>query len=70
MVAPKLEPSATSDDVAWVREHFNGRLVVRVVLDPEDARRSVDAGVDGIVVSNHGGRQLDSVRSTVRALPT
>jgi hypothetical protein len=40
------------------------------VLDPEDARRSVDAGVDGIVVSNHGGRQLDPVRSTVRALPT
>jgi L-lactate dehydrogenase (cytochrome) len=69
MVAPKLEPSATSDDVAWVGEHFNGRLVVRVVLDPEDARRSVD-GVYGIVVSNHGGRQLDSVRSTVRALPT
>ncbi len=70
MVAPKLEPSATSDDVAWVREHFNGRLVVRVVLDPEDARRSVDAGLDGIGVSNQRGRQLDFGRSTVRRLPT
>jgi L-lactate dehydrogenase (cytochrome) len=39
------------------------------VLDPEDARRAADAGVDGIVVSNHGGRQLDAVPSTVRALP-
>ena len=43
--------------------------MVKGVLDPEDARRAVDAGVDGIVVSNHGGRQLDSVPSTVRALP-
>ena len=43
--------------------------MVKGVLDPEDARRAVDAGVDGIVVSNHGGRQLDSVPSTARALP-
>ena len=52
-----------------MREHWPGRLVVKGVLDPEDARRAVNAGVDGIVVSNHGGRQLDSVPSTVRALP-
>jgi L-lactate dehydrogenase (cytochrome) len=43
--------------------------VVKGVLDPEDARRAVDAGVDGLIVSNHGGRQLDSVPSTARALP-
>jgi L-lactate dehydrogenase (cytochrome) len=43
--------------------------VVKGVLDPEDARRAVEVGVDGVVVSNHGGRQLDSVPSTVRALP-
>jgi L-lactate dehydrogenase (cytochrome) len=59
----------TWDDVAWVREHWNGPLVVKGVLDAEDARRAVEAGVDGIVVSNHGGRQLDSVPSTVTALP-
>jgi L-lactate dehydrogenase (cytochrome) len=44
-------------------------LVVKGVLDPEDARRALDAGVDGLVVSNHGGRQLDAVPSTAAALP-
>ncbi len=65
----QFDPSVTWDDVAWVREHWDGRLVVKGILDPEDARRAVDAGVDGVVVSNHGGRQLDSVPSTARALP-
>jgi L-lactate dehydrogenase (cytochrome) len=68
-VDSQFDPSVTWDDIAWVREHWNGKLVVKGVLDPEDARRAVDAGVDGIVVSNHGGRQLDSVPSTTRALP-
>jgi L-lactate dehydrogenase (cytochrome) len=68
-VDAQFDPSVTWDDVAWVREHWNGRLVVKGVLDAEDARRAAAVGVDGIVVSNHGGRQLDSVPSTVRALP-
>ncbi|HEX4733473.1 MAG TPA: L-lactate dehydrogenase [Thermoleophilaceae bacterium] len=68
-VDAQFDPSVTWDDVAWVREHWKGKLVVKGVLDPDDARRAVDAGVDGIVVSNHGGRQLDSVPSTTRALP-
>ncbi|HUO69324.1 MAG TPA: L-lactate dehydrogenase [Solirubrobacteraceae bacterium] len=68
-VDAQFDPSVTWDDIAWVREHWNGRLVVKGVLDPEDARRAVDAGVDGVIVSNHGGRQLDSVPSAVRALP-
>src|SRR5438874_11269538 len=68
-VDAQFDPSVTWDDLAWVRSNWNGRLVVKGVLDPEDARRAVDAGVDGIVVSNHGGRQLDSVPSTARALP-
>jgi L-lactate dehydrogenase (cytochrome) len=68
-VDEQFDPSVTWDDIAWVREHWNGRLVVKGVLDPEDARRAVDAGVDGVIVSNHGGRQLDSVPSTARALP-
>jgi len=68
-VDAQFDPSVTWDDIAWVREHWDGKLVVKGVLDPEDARRAVDAGVDGLVVSNHGGRQLDSVPSTAAALP-
>ena len=68
-VDSQFDPSVTWDDLAWVRERWPGRLVVKGVLDPEDARRAVDAGVDGIVVSNHGGRQLDAVPSSARALP-
>jgi L-lactate dehydrogenase (cytochrome) len=68
-VDAQFDPSVTWEDIAWVREHWDGRLFVKGVLDPQDARRAVEAGVDGIVVSNHGGRQLDSVPSTVRALP-
>jgi L-lactate dehydrogenase (cytochrome) len=68
-VDEQFDPSVTWKDVAWVRENWDGRLVVKGVLDPDDAREAVAAGVDGIVVSNHGGRQLDSVPSTARALP-
>src|SRR3954464_13822403 len=68
-VDEQFDPSVTWDDIAWVREQWPGRLVVKGVLDPEDARRAADVGVDGIIVSNHGGRQLDSVPSTARALP-
>jgi L-lactate dehydrogenase (cytochrome) len=64
-----FDPSVTWRDLDWVRERWPGQLVLKGVLDPEDARRAVDAGVDGIVVSNHGGRQLDSVSSSARALP-
>jgi L-lactate dehydrogenase (cytochrome) len=68
-VDAQFDPSVTWDDVAWVRQHWSGRLVVKGVLGAEDARRAVDVGVDGVIVSNHGGRQLDSVPSTARALP-
>jgi L-lactate dehydrogenase (cytochrome) len=68
-VDAQFDPSVTWDDVAWVRKNWRGRLLVKGVLDPEDARRAADVGVDGVVVSNHGGRQLDSVPSTAVALP-
>ena len=68
-VDAQFDPSVTWDDIAWVRENWKGKLVVKGVLDPEDARMAVDAGVDGVVVSNHGGRQLDGVPSTAVALP-
>jgi L-lactate dehydrogenase (cytochrome) len=64
----QFDPGVTWEDVAWIRERWNGRLVVKGVLDPEDARRALDAGADGLIVSNHGGRQLDGVPSTARAL--
>lgn len=68
-VDSQFDPSVTWRDIAWVREHWPHKLIVKGVLDPEDARRAADAGVDGLVVSNHGGRQLDSVSSTALALP-
>jgi L-lactate dehydrogenase (cytochrome) len=68
-VDEQFDPSVTWDDVAWVRENWPGRLVVKGVLDVEDARRAAESGVDGLIVSNHGGRQLDAVPSTTRALP-
>jgi L-lactate dehydrogenase (cytochrome) len=68
-VDAQFDPSVTWEDIAWVRENWRGKLVVKGVLDPRDAQRALDAGVDGLVVSNHGGRQLDSVPSTVAALP-
>jgi L-lactate dehydrogenase (cytochrome) len=68
-VDSQFDPSVTWEDIAWVRENWPGKLVVKGVLDPEDARRAVEAGVDGIVVSNHGGRQLDAVPSSTVALP-
>jgi L-lactate dehydrogenase (cytochrome) len=68
-VDSQFDPSVTWEDIDWVRGLWPGKLVVKGVLDPEDARRAADAGVDGIVVSNHGGRQLDAVPSTARALP-
>ncbi len=65
----QFDPRVTWDDIAWVRSEWPGKLVVKGVLDPDDARRAVEVGVDGVIVSNHGGRQLDSVPSTARALP-
>ncbi len=68
-VDDQFDPSVTWADIAWVRENWDRRLIVKGVLDPGDARQAADAGVDGLVVSNHGGRQLDSVPSSARALP-
>ncbi len=56
-------------DLQWVRDFWKGSMVLKGILDPEDARDAVRFGADGIVVSNHGGRQLDGVLSTARALP-
>jgi L-lactate dehydrogenase (cytochrome) len=68
-VGGQFDPSITWKDVAWVRERWPGKLLVKGVLDADDARNAVAAGVDAIVVSNHGGRQLDGATSTIAALP-
>ncbi len=64
-----FDPSVSWPDVEWVRNRWDGKLIVKGILDPDDARACVDNGADAIVVSNHGGRQLDGVVSTARALP-
>lgn len=66
----QFDPSVTWEDLAWVREHWTGKLVLKGILDPEDARQAVARGADGVVVSNHGGRQLDAVPSTASVLPS
>ncbi len=68
-IGSQFDPSMTWKDIDWVRERWPGPLVVKGVLDPEDARAARTAGVDGVVVSNHGGRQLDSTPSAIKALP-
>lgn len=64
-----FDPSIRWSDLDWIREAWDGPLIIKGVLDPEDARSAAQLGADGIVVSNHGGRQLDGVLSTARALP-
>jgi L-lactate dehydrogenase (cytochrome) len=68
-VDSQFDPRITWQDRAWVRENWPGRIVLKGILDVEDARQAVAAGVDGIVVSNHGGRQLDGVAASIAALP-
>ncbi|WP_231462822.1 L-lactate dehydrogenase [Sphingomonas sp. URHD0057] len=65
-----FDASVSWKDVAWVREQWKGPLVIKGVLDPDDAREALAHGADGIVVSNHGGRQLDGALSSARALPS
>ena len=68
-IGGNFDPRLSWKDLDWVRERWNGPLVLKGILDPEDARQAAACGVDGIVVSNHGGRQLDGVPATALALP-
>jgi len=69
-IANNFDPSVTWSDLDWIRAEWNGPIVIKGVLDPRDARDAVKVGAQGIVVSNHGGRQLDGVRSSISALPS
>ncbi|AXB80337.1 FMN-dependent L-lactate dehydrogenase LldD [Novosphingobium sp. P6W] len=64
-----FDPSINWRDLDFIRSEWNGPLIIKGILDPEDAREAAEMGADGIVVSNHGGRQLDGVLSSARALP-
>ncbi|MDP3748337.1 MAG: L-lactate dehydrogenase [Phenylobacterium sp.] len=68
-IARNFDRTVTWSDIDWVRKTWDGPIVIKGVLDPEDAREAVKAGAQGLVVSNHGGRQLDGVRSSISALP-
>jgi L-lactate dehydrogenase (cytochrome) len=67
--AAQFDPSANWRDVEWVRSRWPGKLILKGVLDAEDARLALAAGADAIVVSNHGGRQLDGAPSSISVLP-
>jgi len=68
-IGRNFDPSVTWKDIDWVRERWPGPLVLKGVLDAQDARQARACGVDGLVVSNHGGRQLDGAASSIAALP-
>jgi L-lactate dehydrogenase (cytochrome) len=65
----QFDPSVTWKDIEWLRRIWNGKLLIKGVLEPGDARDAVEVGADGVVVSNHGGRQLDGVQSSIAKLP-
>lgn len=64
-----FDPSISWKDLEWIRAFWKGPMIIKGILDADDARDALRFGADGIVVSNHGGRQLDGVLSTARALP-
>ena len=68
-LSANFDPSISWKDLEWIRAFWKGPMVIKGILDPEDAKDAVRFGADGIVVSNHGGRQLDGVLSSARALP-
>jgi L-lactate dehydrogenase (cytochrome) len=68
-LASNFDPAISWQDLQWIRDEWKGKLVLKGILDVDDARDALAFGADGIVVSNHGGRQLDGALSTARALP-
>lgn len=68
-IGANFDPSIHWRDIEWVRDFWPGKIIIKGILDPEDVKDAVRFGADGLVVSNHGGRQLDGVLSTAHALP-
>lgn len=65
----QFDPTMTWEDIAWIRQLWKGPLILKGIMEREDAQRAVDVGADAIVVSNHGGRQLDGAPATIEVLP-
>jgi L-lactate dehydrogenase (cytochrome) len=68
-IAEQFDQRLDWKEVGWVKSRFGGPVIVKGILDPSDARLAVEAGADAIIVSNHGGRQLDGAPSSIRVLP-
>jgi len=67
--ADQFDPALSWEDVRWIRDQWPGKLILKGIQDPEDARLALATGADALIVSNHGGRQLDGAPSSIRALP-
>ncbi|MFN4360226.1 MAG: L-lactate dehydrogenase [Hylemonella sp.] len=67
--AQQFDPALNWGDIEWIKKRWGGKLILKGIQDVEDARLAVDTGADAIVVSNHGGRQLDGAQSSIEALP-
>jgi len=68
--AEQFDPRLSWDDVAWIKERWGGKLILKGILDVDDAKTAAACGADALIVSNHGGRQLDGAMSSIQALPT
>jgi L-lactate dehydrogenase (cytochrome) len=65
----QFDPALSWNDVEWIKNRWGGKLIIKGIMDPEDARRAAGTGADALIVSNHGGRQLDGAQSSIGALP-
>lgn len=67
--AQQFDPTLSWNDVEWIKKHWGGKLIIKGILDAEDARLAAQSGADALIVSNHGGRQLDGAQSAIAVLP-
>jgi L-lactate dehydrogenase (cytochrome) len=68
--ASQFDPALSWDDVQWIKDRWGGKLIIKGIMDAEDARLAARSGADALIVSNHGGRQLDGAPSSIQALPS
>ena len=68
-IAEQFDPKLDWNEVDWIRKRWGGKLIIKGIMDPEDAKLATNTGADAIIVSNHGGRQLDGVESSIKMLP-
>jgi L-lactate dehydrogenase (cytochrome) len=68
-VGEQFDPRLSWADVEWIKKRWGGKLILKGIMDAEDARHAADSGADALIVSNHGGRQLDGAPSSIHALP-